>query len=367
MDEAGIGHRVRLVTCAYDGTGNMEPPKNPIPQNLIKASDMVVYYPITRCYEHDIYDESCPVNKRFAELLRGWLAVTPSLPMVIGEYYNVSKFEDLPILFTQRIKNEIPYYRKMGVQGITYMHFPLLNMGIRSITHLLYAELSWNINADCDRIVEEYFNKYYGAYAENMKRVYELTEQAFSKCTQWRAWGGESVLSQLLAWDGGIPEKPIKTDGHFTDHKSIIESGTKSAELLKEALEITKEAQKNEIMQRGNISVYGRAVNPAELEKLNRGMKISRRISEVKRFLIYGEETMRIMTEVVKLYDMLMNNKSGIEKSIETLCELHESMDSRYIPIASNALVNEMMCKSALERTQLKNIVEKCISIYGKR
>ncbi len=365
LDESGIGRRVRLVTCAYDGTGTMEPPKNPIPKNLIKASDMVVFYPITRCYEHDIYDENCPVNRRFAELLRGWLAVTPSLPMVIGEYYNVSKFEDLPIIFTQRIRNEIPYYRKMGVLGITYMHFPLLNMGMRSITHLLYAELSWNINADCDKLINEYFKEYYGEYAEDMKQVYDLTEKAFSRCTQWRAWGEGSVLSQLLAWDGGIPEKPIKTDGHFTDHKSIIESGEKSAELLKEALEITKKTEKKEIMQRGSIAVRGGAVNPIELEKMNLGMKISRRISEAKRFLIYGEETMRIMTETVRLYDMLMSGEKDVEKCIAELSRLHDSLDSRYIPIASNALVNEMMCKSALERTQLKGIAEKCMAVYG--
>lgn len=365
IDEQGAGKRVRLVTCAYDGTGTMEPPQNPIPDNLVKASDMVVFYPITRCYEHDIYDEKCPVNKRFNKLLKKWLAVTPSLPMVIGEYYNVSKFEDLPILFTQRIRNEIPYYGKSGVLGITYMHFPLLNMGIRSITHLLYSELSWDINADCDKIIEKYFRDYYEAYADNMKQVYTLAEKAFSKCAQWRAWGDDSILSQLLEWDGEIPTKPIETDGHFSDINDITESGEKSAELLREALEITKNTEKSEIMQRGNVGSFKGIVNPAELEKINRKFKLSRRISEVKRFLIYGEETMLLMTETVRLYNMLYKNEHGIKQCIEKMKALRDSLDSRYIPLASDAFVHEMLCKSALERTQLKNIVEKCIAVYG--
>lgn len=78
------------------------------------------------------------------------------VPIMVLEYFNVSKFEDLPLLFTERLKEDIPYYSENGVLGFTYMHLPMVNWALRTLTQVLYAELIWNPDADVHCILEEY-------------------------------------------------------------------------------------------------------------------------------------------------------------------------------------------------------------------
>ena len=91
MDDAGVGRKVRIVMCAYDGTRTMEPPTRPVPENLIRAGDLVTFYPIMRCYRHDLDDETCAENRRYFALLKGWLSLPQGMPVVMGEYYNVTR------------------------------------------------------------------------------------------------------------------------------------------------------------------------------------------------------------------------------------------------------------------------------------
>ena len=98
-----LDHNVKLVMCVYEGTSTINGPINPIPKNLIEAGDYGVFYPILRCYAHDFSDCTCIGNSHYVDNLKAWYAHSPSLPIMIGEYYNVSKFEDLPLLFTARI------------------------------------------------------------------------------------------------------------------------------------------------------------------------------------------------------------------------------------------------------------------------
>lgn len=366
LNMAGIGKKVRLVSCSYEGTSTIEPPENPIPENLVSAGDSVVYYPITRCYEHAMGEKACAVNQRFDSFLRGWTAKKPSVPVVIGEYYNVSKFEDLPIIFTNIMKQDIPHYYDIGVRGITYMHFPVVNLAMRSLTHMLYAELSWNTKADADSLVQDYFEKYYEEYAAPMAEVYDLLQQAFARCTQWRAWKSGSILSQLIVWNGETPSKPLRTDGHFTDHADIIQSGENSVCLLKQALAVVKELQMDFIRNKTVLKKeLANAVNPFELGRMNRSSNILQRISEDKRFILYGLDTMKFMTETVRLYDMLFTGKTEIDAQIKILTKLYDKLDSYYHPLGSNTFQRGLNCKSALTRTQLAGTVERCIRLYG--
>ena len=367
LNLAGIGKKVRLISCSYEGTSTIKPPKNPIPENLILAGDSVVYYPITRCYEHAMEDKACAVNKKFDDFLRGWTSQKTSMPVVIGEYYNVSKFEDLPIIFTNIMIKDIPHYYNIGVRGITYMHFPIVNLAMRSLTHMLYAELAWDTKAEVDKLVRDYFEKYYEEYATQMAEVYGMLEQAFARCTQWRAWKSGSILSQLIVWNGETPSKPLHTDGHFTDHVSIIQSGDASVKLLEQSLDIVKRLQMDFIKTKTVLKKeLTNAVNPFELGRMNRSSNILQRISEDKRFIIYGLDTMKIMTAVVKLYDALFTGDPEIDDQIANLTELYDKLDSYYHPLGSNTFQRGLDCKSALIRTQLSNTIERCIKLYGK-
>ncbi|MFQ9798745.1 MAG: hypothetical protein ACLR23_07125 [Clostridia bacterium] len=96
MKDERLDHPVQLVMCSYEGTYTLAAPQKPAPANLLAAGDSVVYYPINRCYEHCVEDSHCATNRRYATTISDWEEAPCQLPRVIGEYYNVSKYEDLP-------------------------------------------------------------------------------------------------------------------------------------------------------------------------------------------------------------------------------------------------------------------------------
>ncbi len=364
LNKTDIKDRVRLISCAYEGTCTMAPPSRPIPQVLLDADDCVVFYPINRCYEHDFADEACPTNKRYNDYLSGWSRVRGTMPFVMGEYYNVSRFEDLPFMFINRIKNDFPHYYSMGVRGVTYMHFPLMNMGLRSLTHLLYAELAWNTRADADKIIDTYFELYYEKYAKQMKQLYYLLEDASTSCAQWRSWSGSSILSQFIDWRANKAPRELRADTHLTSHQEIINSGKYIVDKMSAALKIADDILDEELYTPFEY-VLTYSSNPVELRQKAEQTKLLKRLSEVKCLTLYGVDTFKLMTLLVQIYDGLYNDKdvSGFAKE---LAALYKKMDDYYIPVASDALVVDTVCKTALERTQLKLLAKKCISEYAK-
>ena len=119
------------MVVAYEGTCNLKAPLNPVPEKLLESGDYISYAPIARCFEHRFTDEACAYNKYYNRHLRGWTDVAGGLPIGFNEYYNVSKFEDLPFLFTETIFDDIRYYHSVGIKCMTYMHLPMILWGVK--------------------------------------------------------------------------------------------------------------------------------------------------------------------------------------------------------------------------------------------
>ena len=132
-----LDHDVKMALIAYEGTSTLAPPERPIPQNLLDAGDYLIYAPIVRCYAHGFDDPGCSYNRAYASALSGWNQIRPHLPVMVLEYYNVSKFEDLPLLFTHSMAHDFQVYRRTGAAGFVYMHVPLVNWGMRALTQVL--------------------------------------------------------------------------------------------------------------------------------------------------------------------------------------------------------------------------------------
>jgi len=353
---------VRLVMCAYEGTATISAPEKPVPLNLIDAGDYITFYPIKRCYSHNFNDPSCSWNSYYNERLKSWFDIKPVMPVMMGEYYNVSKFEDLPLLFTKRITSDLPTYYKTGVRGITYMHLPLVNWGMRTLTQLLYAQLSWDVNSDVNAFLDEYFKLYYGPYSKDMRKVYELLEESWAYSSQWRAWGGDSVLSQLQAWDGRKPDKPLPCNDHVTYDK-IVSSGRGSLSLMDKALGILNNIIKKEQVRAAtdDNDTLELVMNPVMLRELEmKNCKLGKRLSEDRRLMIYGADTMRIMTELVAFYDALYRDEKDIYNKIWDDIELiADKMDSYYMPITYEALPG-LDSRDALTRSQVGDCIRRC-------
>jgi hypothetical protein len=321
------------------------------------------YYPIRRCYAHDFSDKDCEINLFYHDALDGWFKNQPAPPVIIGEYYNVSKFEDLPILFTNRIAKDIPHYHAMGVRGATYMHLPMVNWGMRTLTQLLYAQMLWDVETDVDLFLEEYFECWYGSYALEMCKVYQLVEQAWAYGADWRAWGPRSVLSQILDWDGQKPEEPLELDNHFANASGAVESGRQSIDLMEEAMAIVNAVRlrNREEAAKHKSMVSDLTVNPVEARAMARFDRYTKRIAEDRRSLIYGADAMRVLTELTAYHEALrIGDVSDADDIWETIEELEDALDSYYVPIDFEYPTPGLDSKDALTRTQTRDVIVRC-------
>ena len=355
-----LDHQVKLAICAYEGTSNLQPPSKPFPENIIQAGDIAIFYPINRCFNHDLFDESCTVNHHYSQALAGWLKFAPHIELWVGEYYNVSKYEDLPLLFSTRISQDIPHYNKIGVRGMTYMHLPLVNWAMRTQTQLLYAQMQWDAQTDFKSWINEYFSRWYGIYSEEMATVYQLLETAWNDISQWRNWH-RSILDQLLIWDGMKPRTPLQTNYHYNSITEFITCGHKSVKLLNQAQaiinKILKTARENHCTTQKQQLVA--AVNPEELLNQRSGNEYIARIAEDRRLLRYGIDTMSLMTDLTDYHHELFINGERTASLLSSIVEQAEIMDIYYIPIGYEQPGAGLRSLDALTRSQLREVVER--------
>jgi hypothetical protein len=360
-----IARSPRIVVCAYEGTCSIEPPTRPIPDALVEGGDVIVYYPINRCYAHDFFDGACAVNARYASFLRGWLDRSPALPVIMGEYYGVSKFEDLPIAFTERISHDLPQYAAHGLSGITYMHVPLVEWGIRRLRQWLYAALAWAPKANAEERRDRYFAAAYGELAGEMAAAYNGIESAWSDISDWRCWDGRSVLAKFIAWDGKRPQRELNCEAtHFSSQADIMARGRKSIDLLGRALDIidTCRARARQSTAEGRAAAHaGSAVNPAEAARVLQTDGLCRRLAEDWRGVAYGRDVMRLTTELVALHYALTHNDADAARTAWQAAE-HAAMDleNRVVPLGYESPGPGVLCKDGLARSQLGPLMQRC-------
>lgn len=355
INQSDLGRRVELVMCAYQGTASLNPPINEIPSNLKENGDLIVFYPINRCYRHDFFDKSCQINRPYCEALEGWAAKENAPDFVMGEYYNVSKLEDLPLVFTQRIQNDLKYYMNLGVKGLTYMHVPLINHNVRAVNHLLYAELAWDKNADTEKLLNEYFSHMYGSHAEEMKEVYRLLEVGWQDCQKLRAWSSKSILSQLRSESLDMAE--LDLENHYQDEEALVSTCANSVEALEQALLLAKKVYAD--VKNKTVSEQGAvwAVNPEQEKKLLAPSALFR-IADDIRYMIYGLDTMKF-TKLLTEYHYKTRQGENTDSLWAEIEELYDKLDSYFVPITFDNGITEVECRDALTRTQLRSVADR--------
>ncbi|MCL5996725.1 MAG: DUF4838 domain-containing protein [Chloroflexi bacterium] len=359
-----LDHDVQLATCAYEGTATLAGPRHPIPHNLIEAGDHIAFYPINRCYAHDLADPHCRINSAYSAAMASWLAHAPALSFIAAEYYNVSKYEDLPLLFNTRIGDDLRAYHQRGAVGITYMHLPMVNWAMRTLTQALYAQLAWDATTDTTAFVAEYFTNWYGPYAGEMRRAYDLIETAWQYIADWRAWAPGSILSQLLAWDGRRPAQPLRATNHFATPAEAIANGERSLARLHEAMTIVDACHHTE-KQAGAASLDGTAhlaaaANPVQARALEQHRHHEWRLGEDRRLLRYGIDVLALMTALVTYHEALRTGDAATAEAAYQAGEhTAEALDAYYVPIGYEWPGPGLESKDGLTRSQLKDVLRR--------
>ncbi len=172
--EGRIKRDVTVQFLAYHEL--IEPPKTTLPADFDFAHCTATFFPIRRCYAHAFHDPTCTeINKPLDDSYRGW-SVNPNRrfkgPLLIGEYYNVSRFDHLPLVLDDIMRADIPYYYKTGARAFIYMHVPVANWGTRTLTQWQLSRMLWDPNMDIDALLNDYYPGRYGPAADAMRKVY---------------------------------------------------------------------------------------------------------------------------------------------------------------------------------------------------
>ena len=357
-----LDHDVKMALIAYEGTSTLAPPERPIPQNLLDAGDYLIYAPIVRCYAHGFDDPGCSYNRAYASALSGWNQIRPHLPVMVLEYYNVSKFEDLPLLFTHSMAHDFQVYRRTGAAGFVYMHVPLVNWGMRALTQVLFAELAWDPDADIAKIKAEFLSRRYGAYAGRLRSVYDQIDMASQQITSWRAWKDRSLLSRLQSWNGGRPERPLQVDDHFQTPEAFDTAGEQMLSLLQAALLTLREtlsAVKHDTAAIRTDIVT--AANPAQQRSAQQSAQLRHALEEDLRLLVYGTDTMQLMLRMGQYYTALYagcdDRAALLWRQIDTL---EQRLEQYYMPLTFSTDCLDLISNDALTRTQLREVIARC-------
>ena len=276
---------VMLNTLSYEGTATMDPPTKPVPRNLIDSGCMVIFYPIRRCYRHELADRSCELNQIYDDSMSGWHKCADGLTLWAGEYYNVSYYEDLPLVFGKLIPTEMRYYLKQGCTGASYMHNLSPNWGVRSLTQLLHTQYAWDIHTDEEAYLREYFQRKYDIHAEKMRKAYRKLEAAFKDVTLLRNWSSRfhSAKEMFSAFDGTPPEMDFILP-HYPDAGTSLAAVRKAVRDAEQALKVMKECLTKEQSRNWRIlprpEDFGPIITPLDLERIRYFDQYEYRISE---------------------------------------------------------------------------------------
>ena len=353
-----LAHNPMLNSWAYEGTATMEAPTF-IPENMSKAHDNCIAFVINRCYRHSMNrNKECPINAGYAETVESWGKFSSELALWAGEYYNVSRHEDLPLLFTWNIKNSMKFYHSCGAKGITYMHTPILNWGVRFITQNLHARLAWNVELDVDDECRKMVDLRYGKFSGDASKIHQLIEKASLDIAEWRAWR-ESILNRFEEFCiSGKADAPLARR-HFKDNAEVIKNGEKIVRLYRKAASLTGKLLNKAWEESPAVPEKELAVNPQEQENNRRSLRCTSILAAELRSLNYAVDVMTIMTNCARAYDAIgRKDYSEVKKMRIKLEKLARRMSLYTFGISYRANVPHTETRSALERSQCRPFIQ---------
>lgn len=181
-----INRNIRILFPIYYETE--VPPTKPIPADFDYSTCIGTFFPIFRCYVHYLDDSTClEDNQPIWKDLTSWTRDPRRLyrgQICIGEYYNVSRTNNLPFIAKRIMQHDIPLYYRCGVRHFHYMHVCTGVLGMKRLNNYLMAKLLWDVNTNADSVYNNYLKVCYGSAAEPMGRLYSRLEYAMSNIKQ---------------------------------------------------------------------------------------------------------------------------------------------------------------------------------------
>ncbi len=167
------------------------------------------------CYRHKIDDPDCVTNRLYFKKYNDWLALSKKHGYKLVTYAQIDSlgYHGMPIEGTYL--HDIKYYHdKLGAIGVRpqlapvdgkysprFDQLPMIKLEWYAIWQTLYgfAQLSWDVNADIDKMLEETGALYYGkAWNAGMREYRKTLSKAFLETPGCYGYGHSSPLGRCL-------------------------------------------------------------------------------------------------------------------------------------------------------------------------
>ncbi len=338
-----LNRDVRVFSLAYAQT--LTPPTKRLPRDFDYAGTALFIYPIERCYNHSMFDTTCTeVNVPLCQAIGNWFAKDCPYKgkLYLGEYYNISRFRDLPLVFTTVMRLDIPRYYLLGIRGMNYMHTRTSHLGVQTLLNYEFAQQTRKPWVPVDTLVAGYFSHRYAGAAEEMQDYYEKIEEVFANVKAWRYELCDRINRMARGEDRG-PLMPLKT---FHDHFSIEEhfldrndgvDWERSYQLIHDA----------------------RHVLDAALEKELRDVVLDR-IIEDEYQLRYAEMTIQLYDHVIRVLTLGDEEPEMREEAVIRLREVARNLAQYEIHSPALGMTN------GLEATGIGEAVELLLGKFGQ-
>jgi len=156
-----------LAFYAYKST--LEPPAEPV--CLPNVMPAICHWGIAADPFHPITaaDQISPPNALYRRAIEGWDTLAGKL--IAREYWCAPRYDPLlkagvtPILF-----EDIPYYQTHGF--VACSSEAEIDWGNLALNHYVASRLMWNVRLEPEKLLEDYFVKYYGDAARPMREYF---------------------------------------------------------------------------------------------------------------------------------------------------------------------------------------------------
>ena len=169
LEEKNKDKFLGILVYAYQ----MELPNKAVPHDhhVGLVCNMSWEYDHTRPFN----DPTAPTSRDFYRLLKGWGKILPQF----GYYDYYGHFSDFgPWGQVFKMREDLPAFRDVG--GTFLMIEAQPNFGLHGLNLYIAARLAWDVDADVDVLLEEFFAKFYGPAAEPMRWFWLAIERHYA-------------------------------------------------------------------------------------------------------------------------------------------------------------------------------------------
>jgi hypothetical protein len=175
------------------------PPKD----TTINADEMlnvIICHYSQYCLAHSVFDDSCPPNQRYLNLVKDWESLVGN-NIFFYEYYWKVNWLDLPWPIVHTIRKDIPWYYKQGYKGL-YTQYNAENTWTLYPNYYIASRLLWDQDANVDYLLKNMYENLFGEAAPWIEKYYSLMEEWMAKCGEHFAgagsWGDEFVYHPVM-------------------------------------------------------------------------------------------------------------------------------------------------------------------------